>query len=105
MRKNNEDEIISFIRQNISQKTYEEIGGGYTFEVAGDAVLKLLRQLNFTGDPNYGSSKSRKEVEHISDQSFVENYVEQRLSESLNNWRVCIPRGNRKKKSVEILLK
>ena len=50
VRKNNEDEIISFIRQNISQKTYEEIGGGYTFEVAGDAVLKLLRRLNFTGD-------------------------------------------------------
>ena len=61
-----------------------------------------MRQLNFNGDPNFGSTKPREEIEHILDQSYIESYVEHRINESLKDWRVCIARGSRREKPVEI---
>lgn len=105
IRTDNERYIREFIETLLEKQDPKPDPLGYTFNADVDSVEDLIRKLNFHGDPNFGAKTDYRRAEKADDISFIQSYIAKRKNESLKQWRVCIPLGNKKANTVKFSTK
>lgn len=102
IRDHNENLLKKFVETLLRHSEVKECPLGYTFAASGQDVLRLISDLDFKGSPDFSSQVSTTQAEKKSDFSFIEQYIRRRVSESLKIWRICIPKGSKKLKKMNL---